>query len=224
MPIQLSVVLDSGAFLTDEAATGYTYSEVGYFIPHLNVYGDGEFLRDIDAYKMGTGAKVVNVRHLDSTGKEKADGVSLSNSLVTNVLRMHKLHNRAIHVDRSKFDCIFHFNSGRFCCSHVKARVFKEVHGVLHTPTGKTKNVGPIAHDIVVHFELADGESFRMTYDDDVIWSSENHPDVKRRFDIEVIAQHATAEYYYREMLNLGRQNYWLPNQGDAPPPWGHGG
>lgn len=228
MPIQVTLVLDSGAFLTNEEATGFTYSEVGYFIPHLNVYGDGELIKSVSAYCLGTGCRQLNVRHLDADGNEIAKGIRLSESLYKSLLRMHKLHGRIVHADREKFDCCFHFNSGMFRCSHVMSRVFKEVHGVSHQPTGQVKTISSIAHDVVVEYELQDQETFQILAPgkdkNESIWSSAEYPNVTRRFDLEVIAENSTAEFYYREMLKLGRQNYWVPNQGQPPPSWTHDG
>ena len=224
MPIQVTLVLDSGAFLTNEAATGYAYSEVGYFIPHLNVYGDGEMLGSVNAYTIGTGCRPIEVRHLGSDGKEIANGIHLSQSLIKNLLRIHKLHGRVVHTDRQKFDCCFHFNSGVFRCSHVMPRIFKEVNGITHQLTGQFKTTPPIAHDVVVEYQLEKGESFKIGSGKDDIWSTVSHPNVTKRFDLEVIAENSTAELYYREMLKLGRLNYWLPNQGHPPPNWTHDG
>ncbi|PYP89911.1 MAG: hypothetical protein DMF61_01535 [Blastocatellia bacterium AA13] len=228
MSIQVTLVLDSGAFLTNEATTGFTYSEVGYFIPHLNVYGDGDLIESVSGYCLGTGCRKLNVRHLDPNGTEISKGIRITDSLNKNLLKMHKLHGRIVHADREKFDCCFHFNSGIFRCSHVMSRIFKEVHGVSHEPTGQVKTISSVAHDVVIEYELKEQESFQILAPGngkvDTIWSSLNHSSVSRRFDLEIIAENATSDFYFREMLKLGRQNYWLPNQGQPPPQWNHDG
>ena len=99
---------------------------------------------------------------------------------------------------------------------------FKEMNGVSHQPTGHVKTTPAIAHDVVVEYQLAAGESFRIASGNDVLWSTAEYPNVTRRFDIECIADNSTTEFYYREMLKLGRLNYWLPNQGQPPPSWNH--
>jgi len=223
--IQATIILDSGSFLTDEEANGKTYSEVGYFTPHIAVYIDGEKKDDVLPGKLGTGCREIKVRKYDASGNEVATGITLSDCLLKYLLRLHTVYGHMVHPEKVKFDCIFQFNSGHFCSSKVKARNFREYNGKSHQETGQKKPVGEIAHDIAIHFELAPGETLKLMCDDNQIWSSGNLGSIRKRLDIEILADNSTAEMYYREGLKLMGQNYWLPNQGGDPPPnWVHGG
>lgn len=222
--IQVTIVLDSGLFMTDEEANGFTYSEVGYFTPHLHVYRDGEKTEEIDPAKMGTNSRLINVRKIGADGKEIGGGIKFSKCLLKYLLRLHKVYGHFVIVDRPQFDCIFHFNSGCFRSSKVKPRAFKECDGQSHQITGKRQSLAPIAHDIAIEFELAAGE--KLTLSDEkgaIIWSSDSPP-AKKRIEVEVMADSATAVMFYRDALKLRGQNYWIPNQGDPPPTWTHGG
>lgn len=222
--IQVTIVLDSGLFLTDEEATGFTYSEVGYFTPHLHIYRDGEKTEEIDPAKMGTNCRLINVRKINTKGEEVGGGIRFSKCLLKHLLRLHNLYGHFVIVDRPQLDCIFHFNSGSFRSSKLKPRAFKECDGQSHQLTGKRQSVVPIAHDIIIEYELAAGE--KLTLSDEagvVIWSSDSLP-ANGRIDIDVMADNSTAVMFYRDALKLRGQNYWLPNQDDPPPIWTHGG
>jgi hypothetical protein len=225
--IQVTIVLDSGLFLTDEKANGYTYSEVGYFTPHAMIYADGEKKDELDPLKFGTDGYRINVRKIGKDGDEIVKNIVFSDCLLEYLSRLHNVYGHVVHVDTSSLDCIFHFNSGRFCSSKVKPRNFREYNGLTHAPTGNKKSIGAIAHDIVVHHRLAKGEKliFALAQEaDKEIWSSEKL-NAKNRIDIEILADNSTAEMFYCQGLKLRGQNYWLPNQGGDPPPtWIHGG
>ncbi len=221
---QVTIILDSGLFLTDEKANGFTSSQVGYFTPHVYVYRDGEKAEELDAAKMGTGCRRINVRKFDATGKEIAEVIKFSQSLLDHLLRLHKIYGHIVLVDDTKLDCLFDFNSGHFCSLNVKERKFKECDGKTHELTGVKKSVGLIAHDIAIHYKLNSGETLKLTdKDGGVIWSSfAKTPN--SRIDIDVIADNSTAWMFYYEALKLRGQNYWLPNQDNPPPTWVHGG
>ena len=121
-------------------------------------------------------------------------------------------------VIEARFDWIFKFNSGFFRCSSVKNRFFKQVNGQTHQINGERQEYLEIAHDVVIHYELTEGERLEIAVGDDVLWRSTDYTDVTCRFDIEVIAPHATAENYFRDALDHKGNDYWLPNQGDPDP------
>jgi hypothetical protein len=222
--LQVTIVLDSGLFLTDEEANKFTSSEVGYFTPHIAVYRDGEKAEEIDAATIGTNCRIINVRKLDDKGKPTGGGIRFSVSLLNDLLRLKDLYGHIVLADEPKLDCKFHFNSGHFCSSKVKPRTFKEYDANTNQPTGKTQSTRPIAHDIVVHYDLAAGESLTLVDNaGNSVWSSSDRP-TRRRIEIEILANNSTASMFYREGLKLRGQNYWMPNQGDPPPPWSHGG
>jgi hypothetical protein len=122
-------------------------------------------------------------------------------------------------VNEASFDWILTFSSGFFRCSSVKDRYFKQCDGTTYEPNNKRKMFAKIAHDVVVHFNLEDGEGLEIVVDGKVFWNSLNFKDsVEKRFDIEVICPHATAEKYYRDALDFRGNDFWLPNQGDPGP------
>ena len=222
--IQATIILDSGAFLTDEEANGMTYSEVGYFAPYIMVYIDGEKKGEVNPGRIGTGCRKVDVRKFDANNNEVATTIELSECLLNHLLRLHNVYGHVVHSDREKHDCVFHFNSGHFCSSKLKARDFKELDGKSHAETGRRKSVGVIAHDIAIHYELEPGEALKLMCEGKPLWSSSDYGPIKRRLEVEILADNSTAEMFYRESLKLMGQNYWLPNQGDPPPTWTHGG
>jgi hypothetical protein len=219
--LQVTIVLDSGLFLTDEEGNGYTESEVGYFTPHIVIYRDSRKNEEIDAANVGTNGRVINVRKFDANGQEVGGGVNFSDCLITYLFRAHKLYGEQVEFDRPDLDCIFHFNSGKFCSSKVKQRDFKEFDGA-DQPTGRKQSVEPIAHDVVIHYELAPGEKLRLVADDGgKVWYSDDHP-TNKRIDVEILADNTTATKFYRDGLKMKGKNHWLPNQGDPPPLWTH--
>lgn len=224
MPIQVTLTLDSGAFLTNEAAAGFLKSEVGYFRPHIVIHGDGEEIKEILPSQVGSDNYTVFVRQFDKTGNDGPAGITLADSLVNHLLRMRGLHGKIVPVDRKRFHCIFDFNSGHFTGSLRKTREFQEMSGSTHLATPNRQTVEQIAHNVCVHWVLGTGESLRLTMDGKPLWDSATYRKVKKRFDIEVMADNSTAVMVYRDALVLNGDNYWMPNPGDPPPAWNHDG
>lgn len=220
MGIQVTIILDSGAFMTDEDNQGALYTEVGYFTPDIKFYGDGRIVKELDPGRLGTSSRVVDIILKKPDGSAES-GINLSEGFCSHMLRLHKLHGRFVHVDRDMFDCVFKFNSGHLRCSKVKARDFKEMNGRTNELSGR-KHIPPIAHDVAIHYEIEDGGELVFNSNGKQTWSSKDHPDIKKRFDIEIMADHTTADMYFNQCLKLRGQNYWLPNQGDPPPYWSH--
>jgi hypothetical protein len=255
-PIQISVVLDSGVFLTYVDQESYSDCQIGYFAPEFMIYGDWHLLPSPDlrqpiapsapmqsiaaAVPMQSiapadptrsiaslestwariGSREIAFRHIDADGNEKTDGVILSQSLRDHLLRREKIYEGEDYsppLIEARFDWIFRFYSGFFRCSSVKDRFFKQCNGFTHQPNTIRKKFEKIAHDVVVHFELAPYERFEIVVGDKVLWNSADHK-VTKRFDIEVIGPHATAENYFRDALDHRGNDYWLPNQGDPGP------
>ena len=217
--LQVSVVLDSGIFLTDAAAPHEDYSEVGYFLPHIVVYGDYAEIYSTDLSDAPSTSRMIHVQHFDAGKNEIRDGVNYSNDFLASLLRRKELYDDPPpEIIPSRFDWIFRFDSGHFRASSVKERVFKEMEGYTHQPGGKRKPLRAIAHDVVVHYELGPDECLVLLNDGLKPWSTADYPNVQKRFDIEIVAPHRTAENYFRDALNHKGQNYWLPNQGDPDP------
>src|SRR5262249_2209880 len=110
------------------------------------------------------------------------------------------------------------FHSGSFRASCVMKRYFKQ-----YDPTGRLSNVqrmdmGAIAHNVVVHYNLDDGDKLTIgtatnTYFEKVIDAS-----VQDRLEIELLADDSTALRYFVHCVDPGRAFYWIPNQGYPPP------
>ncbi len=223
--VQVTFTLDSGAFLTYEEDTGYRYSEVGYFSPEIAIYGDGVEIARILPEAIATAGQRIEV-HQSRGQRGYRSGITVAASFRDHLLRLSTLYDgAAAAVDRAKFHAIFYFTSGHFCGSMIKNRAFKEAYGKPYELTGERRTVARIAHDIDVHYQLARGEYLLLKLGGRKLWSSADHPGVRRRFDLQVLADNATAELFYRDALRLDpSQTYWLPNQGDPPPVWHHGG
>jgi len=218
-PVKVSVVLDSGFFLTDAAASHEDYAEIGYFLPRIVVYGDGAEIYSVDLTDAHSKSRIIRIRHLDSKKQEITNGVNYGDDLLNSLLRRQELYDDpAPEFIPSRFDWIFRFDSGYFRASSVKERIFKQCEGYTNQPNGNRKLLRPIAHDVVVHYDLGPDEYLTLSNDGIKPWSTAAYPKVVGRFDIEIVAPHRTAENYFRDALNHKGQDYWLPNQGDPDP------
>lgn len=219
--MQVTIILDSGTFLDNDDPAKY---EIGYFEPTFVIHGDGEELETIyhpgadcpsDATRLPSLYKELHFRHLEASGKDRATGVSASQCLIKGILRLEKLYGQKVEVDPAGFDCIFSFNSGLFCCSKPKIRKFKEIDATTKIET-LTKIRERIPHDLLVMYELGAGETLTLFCGTTKVWSTGDYPQVQKRFDIDVIADHATAYRYYCDVVKADR--HYIPNQGDPPP------
>jgi len=223
MPTQATIVLDSGTFLQKEGP----HCEIGYFqcedtVSDIRIYADGEEVRNVpDPFKLGTG--VIEVRHLNADGSPKRGGVNASKYFHDQVLHLKSLYGDHQPVERSKFDCVIRFESGHFCASMVKKRDFKELKkqqdgSYKHDLKASPQDIGPIAHNVVVHYSLKDNEALELTRNGTPFWSSKDYG-IKDRFEIEIVADNSTAEKFFRQSFkDSGKNSYWMPNQGDPPP------
>jgi hypothetical protein len=228
MPILATMVLAGGAFLQNidddpkELEVGYYECGLdvgGKAVPDLRVYADGDMVQHTHN-KMGTNATAIDVKLFKGT--ELQTDMTFSQSLKKYLLRKSHLYGKesAPPFDRSKFDYILHFGSGKFCCSNVVPRRFAEANISSHLYTGKT--VIPdtcIAHDVVVHFEMDDYSELRLERRDDgqLIFSSNQLSPVPRHFELQLIADDSTARKFFCDCLTLPGPNCWLPNQGHPP-------
>src|SRR6185369_6019101 len=168
--VQVSIVLDSGMFLTDAAEPHEQFAEIGYFLPHIVVYGDYSEIDTIDLDHAPSTSRLIHVQKLDDQDKEILDGVNYSPDFLTTLLRRKELYDeRPPEILRSRFDWIFSFHSGAFRASSVKERVFKEIEGYTHQWSGNRRILRPIAHDVVVHLELKPNEKLVLINDNDLI-------------------------------------------------------
>jgi hypothetical protein len=230
MPIQATVILDSGCFLQmpppEENIPKAT--EIGFFlsgksVPDIKVRADGD---DVDAPELADLGKKgsIEVRHVLANGKLKRDGVKGAKNFHKNLLHMRDLYGDPPPViNRKKFDCVIRFESGLFYGSLIKSRAFieqkKQENGRYeYSPEDKSKVVKkPILHNVFIHFNLKKGEAIEITKDGKVIWSSKDSG-AKGILEIEVVADNETTDKFYRMALKDKRESYWMPNWGDPPP------
>jgi len=225
MPVQATVILDSGCFLPGDASNSAT--EIGYFqssrsAQDIRVIADGEEKIFTELKNLGKNC-LIEIRHVKADGTIYDKGAKASTTFHDELLHLRHLYGEDIPVDRKKFDCILRFDTGYFCGALVKPRNFKlhrqqAAGNFTHSPEDAPKSAGkPIAHNVHVHFKLKKGEAIQLARDGEVFWSS-NASGANDRLEIEIIADNTTAEKFYRHALKGKRDCYWLPNQGDPPP------
>jgi hypothetical protein len=239
MPVQGTIVLDSGAFLTDEEEN--LVAEVGYFRPILIIYNDKEGVNEIKLPKPKEKGALIHVRHYDARGNEITDGVRLSSCLVKSLLRIKELYEdkssptpkgeKVVEdCQKSQFDYVFRFTSGNFRSSMVKRRFFKEFDPSTLKETGRRRKFPkPIAHDIIVSFDLKYNECLKLFVEkngkEKKLWASTDERGIETRFDIEIIAENDTAmDYFCHAVKPKNGQKVWVPNAGEPPPQWRHDG
>jgi len=222
MPILVTIVLDSGAFLQnidetlEELDVGYFQSgknPAGQEMPDIRAYADGEEA-PVKHNKLGQG--VINV--IQTKGGVPVAGIKILDSLKRNLLRKEQLYDgRPPDYNENAFECKIHFTSGNFRCSKVKDRRFIEVVVNGYAKTGKDKHLRPIAHDVLVHYQLEDGDELRLEREKGpVLFSTTDLKPGTKHVEIELLTNNATATQFFCDALDLtGRTHCWLPNQGD---------
>ena len=232
MPIEVTVVLDSGTLLPAEKPKGlqpgYYYSEIGYFQnpkgePDIRIFVDGDESVQNPPLKLGGENCTLEVRHVKADGCIHRQGATAAKTFHEQLLHLKDLYGGHIEMDRSKFDCVIRFESGRFMPSMVKKRAFKESKrdtvGLSFAPTGNRKEIDRVAHNISVHFTLAEGEVLELAKSGTVFLSSRDL-DVKNRLEIELPVSNAVGNKFYHDAFKAPRVDniYWLPNECDPPP------
>lgn len=220
-PVEVTLTLDSGAFLTSIDSKHVISCEVGYFesdpaTPDIRVYADGEEVNPSRLLKLGMGKSRIDVLHTRSDGFIN-EGLKLTKTFRKHLLRKGDLYEEIPEWNRSAYDCILNFNSGRFAASVVKPGLFRQHLVEGGDPTGKAQPIRPIARDVVVSFELDQGEVLRLTRDDGTdLWSSAEIEAGTKRIEIQITADETTAEKFYGKGLKHNGKHYWLMS--DPPP------
>ncbi|HKP11007.1 MAG TPA: hypothetical protein VJZ91_02815 [Blastocatellia bacterium] len=225
MPVQATVILDSGCMLPGDAGSFST--EVGYYKSNesawdIRVVADGQTYPADELRSLGDDC-LIEVRHIRADGTINQDGALASDTFHGEILHMSQLYGEDAPVAPGNFDCVIRFDSGLFCGALLKPRQFKlhrqQPDGQFtYSPTDEPKLIEqPIAHNIHVHFKLEDDEELQLVRNNIVFWSS-SKINVTDRLEVEIIADNSTAEKFYRLALHTPRDSYWLPNQGDPPP------
>jgi hypothetical protein len=225
MTTNATVVLDSGAFLSALPESGIW--DIGYFAskmstPSIRIYSDGKEISTAQNLDVPTGGATLEVQLTE--GEILKKGISVDNNISLYGLTWEQLYDdlyaekKQIDVDRTKFDCVIRFHSGYFRASMVKARRFKL------QPAPPPANPGdkwtpPVAHNVVVHYTIADTEELKLVTGGRPMWSSGDHPNSAANIEIEIVADHSTATQFYCDCLTY-KGPFWLPNQGDPTPVW----
>jgi hypothetical protein len=221
MPITATIVLDSGVFLTEEAPD-FPLSVVGYFqsdddsASDVMVYVDGQEQPNSTPLKLGNSNREIDVRHkrADGTVEKNLAGATCNSGYLLSFTKLYD--GQQVEIKRDQFDCILYFNSGHFCSSLVKKRLFKDTKATPPTE----KSVEPIAHNVEVHYELGLGDELELVdkRTGAVIWTTRGRP-IMNSLRLEILADNSTASKFYSTAVQPppGR-NPWLPNQGDPPP------
>ncbi len=222
MPILATIVLDSGAFLQNiskdpiELDVGYFQSDKdhdGNDVPDIRVYANAEEL-PVNHPKLGKG----RISVIRTKAGASINGLMITDSLKQNLLRKVDLYgDPSPPWDLNGLECVIHFTSGTFRCSKVKDRRFEEVTIGSWQPTGGEQFTRPIAHDVLVHFDLEDDEELRIENEQGpVLFSTKDLAPGTRHVEIELLTNNATAKSFFCSALDLrGRKHCWLPNQGD---------
>jgi hypothetical protein len=194
---------------------------VGYFCskdssPNIRIYSDGKELSISPSLNIPTNG-VLEVQLAENNIIKQ--GISVDTSIGHSGLTWHKLYGQGPDLDETKFNCLIRFRSGSFRASMIKGRRFK-LDPPPTDPSSKADQwIDSVAHNVVVHYAIADTEELRLMASDGPLWSSRNHATSANNIEIEVVADHSTATNFYRECLK--HSGYvWLPNQGDPPPIW----
>jgi hypothetical protein len=216
MPAEVTIVLDTGAFLTESASE----VKVGYFETtgptDITVREDGTVKPG--NIKLGKNNAHVKVLHLKPDGSSHS-GISLPNNFNKELLRKKELYKTDIpDFNEKAFHCVLQFESGDFESTRVTRRWFKECDAGSGLSTGQNQHTKPIAEDVLVHYKLADGEELKLLRDDGtVLWTSGKVGRGPQEFYVTLLGDPANNYAYYREALNLKGKTCWLPNP-DPPP------
>lgn len=237
MGIEVTINLDSGCFLPRKEI-GYKQDParakpakpaysclVGYFqndgeVPDIRVFADSEEIDIGKPIKLGCENCTYEVRHNRADGSVVRDGVKWAPTFHKQLLHMRDLYGYDISRDQAKFDCVFLFETGLFQPSMVKNRAFKEARKQpdgSYVPTGKRTRREAIAHNVLVHLTLEDGDTLELLKNGEVFLSSEKLT-IKKRLDIEVPTDNSVGNKFYGDAFATEETVYWLPNECDPPP------
>lgn len=215
MPAEVTIVLDTGAFLDENTSE----VKVGYFETtgptDIEVREDGN-VKPGDI-KLGTKA-VVKVLHL-TAGDDRQRGISFSTKFKQELLRKQDIYNADTpDFNERAFHCVLVFEAGYFDTTGATKRWFKECDAGSGSHTGKNHHTKLIAQDVLVGFKLANGEELKLLRDDDtVLWSSGKVGSGHTEFEVKVLADPKNGSLYFRDGLILKGKTCWLPNP-DPPP------
>ena len=155
----------------------------------------------------------------------KTHEVEFSNSFHDELLHLGDLYGcRGVPVKSENFDCVIRFTCGQFYSLDVRKRTFrkhtidpnggdpKEIRGVDPKPLDKG-----VMHDMVVTFELEDGEEVELLRNGKQFWSSANSG-MSKTLSVKLPVDKSTENKFFCKGFCEEEDGYWLPNPGDPPP------
>ena len=192
-------------------------------VSDLRVYVDGEEETTSHPIKLGSENSRVTMRQRRSTGEVASNGVIESANLRASVARLRDLYGHDVEVDEGKFDFVLRIESGYLRPSVLKRRAFMETErqpdGTMKT-TGKWKELSPVAHGVVVHFELADDDSWELVRNGEVLLSTKELGAIAS-VAIDLATDDDAGEKVYRDAFKQESATYWFPdgcNEGPSGP------
>lgn len=224
--MRVTINLDSGGFMVDECL-GKPYIDVGYFEtagPYdVEVSEDGHLTLPHPKLKLGNNNERIDVQHLAANGTVKS-GVKQLASFKKDILKKREIYptDKPVFIV-SAYDCILKFHSGKFQSSNLKNAHFKECRLKDDQETGNSCRTRRIAHDVLVHFDLASGEEVRLRKANGTnLWSSSSIKPGTKTVEVRILADSSTDSKYFRKAIGgVTGAHYHLPNP-DPPPMNGH--
>jgi len=220
-----AITINGGIFLTKKdrgkEKVNYDHWDIGYFeceagFPDARIYIDGNEVPMDPAIKLGAKGGLIDIR-LERLGQGLDTGTKVGNTFYNHLLQREKLYGAQVPLDEAKLDSVLRFHSGLFRPSMVKRRYFKQ-----HDPSNplsnpKRQDMGAIAHNVIVYYELQDGDKLTIADGANTYFEKVIGRDVQGRFDIEILGDDSTSLKYFCDCVQL-RPVYWVPNQGMPPP------
>src|SRR5689334_2616420 len=127
MPVQATVILDSGCFMPGDPKSSII--EIGYFqssdtAQDIRVIADGTEIKSDKLKRLGNKCRL-EIRHVNADGNPYNNSARASETFHDELLHLKDLYGEDQEVDPDKFDCILQFDAGYFCSALVKPRHFK---------------------------------------------------------------------------------------------------
>jgi hypothetical protein len=221
--MRVTIILDTGGFLLDESK-GKDYLDVGYFQTpgetDIEIYEDNMQTQPPPNLKLGAGNTRIDVQHLEANGTTVKSGIDRSTSFNSDLLLKTDLYALADVPDFNVtvYDCILRFYSGTFESADVRNRIFEEHWVGDDDHTGTNKSTRPIANDVLVQYDLGDGETVRLRRDDGThLWSSDSVGKGTSVVEVRVLSHASLISSYHKKALKHTCACYYLPNP-DPPP------
>ncbi|HSB08130.1 MAG TPA: hypothetical protein VLM38_01355 [Blastocatellia bacterium] len=222
--MRVTIILETGAFLHD-VEEGKPFIRVGYFetpfASDIEVHDEnGQKVQPPPDEKLGKGNKTIEVEHVQADGTVKK-GLDRSPSFQRHLLlKEGDLYAKGQVPDfiETAYDCIFHFHSGKFESAKVKERRFTKHRVTDDGDEQDDKHTRPIANEILVHYNLRDGEILRLRRaNGTIVWSSESVDSRNKSVEVRLKTDDSLKPSYHKKALKHVGPHYYLPNS-DPPP------